>query len=728
MVVDHRAFASPGPAMDARAPARYHTAPEDTTTKGSGAMAAVRDSEKAAGPRSVQRLEVALPVPLPQTFTYLHLPGDAEEARVVTAGDLVEVVFGRRRSVSGLVVLATEPAAPLAEADGEPAAGAPRRLRDITRVLPREYRIDGERRRLADWIAAYYALPLGEVLPLFHPPAPGTALGKGGRAAPARYPSVDAAITALTPAQVVAVEDGRRRLAERTFSAMLLHGVTGSGKTEVYLTLIAAALEAGRGALFLLPEIALTPQTLSRIAARFGDRVAAIHSGLSAGQRCRVHEQAARGETRVVVGPRSALFAPVGDLGLIVVDEEHETSYKQDEKPRYHARHAALVRGRECGALVVLGSATPDLESLANARAGRYGLWELPERLGAPMPTIEVIDVRGGTATDGLSPALEQALEEALGRGEQAIIFYNRRGFARSLQCAACGAAAACPDCDIAVTYHLRPRRLLCHYCGHMRPVPSSCESCGHATFLPSGAGTERIELQLQGRFPQARLLRLDRDTTTGRDSHHRILGAFARGEADILLGTQMVAKGHHFPGVSLVGVLAADDGLGMPDFRAAERSFQLLSQVAGRAGRTAAGRVLLQTWQPEHPVILAVAAHDFAAFAATELDMRRQLGYPPHRRLARIGIAARRQADAAGAAAALAGALREGFAGGAVTLLGPAPAVFERLMDRYRFQILVKGDLTVRQKEWLAGCLRSLAESFPGVDAMLDIDPVSSY
>jgi primosomal protein N' (replication factor Y) len=695
-------------------------------------MAAGGHKVSAEGPRPVQRLEVALPVPLAQTFTYLHLPGASPAQRVVTAGDLVEVVFGRRRRVVGLVVQAGEPGVPQAvdeDVNGVAAdAAGSRRLRDISNVLSPEYRLDGERRRLADWIASYYALPLGEVLPLFHPPAPGTASRPGKRAAPASYPIVDGVITQLTAAQSMAVEDGYRRLRERTYSAMLLYGVTGSGKTEVYLTLIAEALAAGRGALFLLPEIALTPQTLSRIAARFGDQVAAVHSGLSAGQRCRVHEQAALGLTRVVVGPRSALFVPVRDLGLIVVDEEHESSYKQDEKPRYHARHAALVRGRECGALVVLGSATPDLESLANAKAGRYGLWVLPERLGAPLPTVDIIDVRGGAAPDGLTPALDDALSATLERGEQAILFYNRRGFARALQCAGCGTAAECPDCDIAVTYHLRPRRLLCHYCGHTRPVPSVCEKCGHGAFLPSGAGTERIELHLQGRFPQARLLRLDRDTTSGRDSHHRILAAFASGEADILLGTQMVAKGHHFPGVSLVGVLAADDGLGLPDFRAAERSFQLLSQVAGRAGRTAAGRVILQTWQPEHPVIIAVAAHDFNAFAEAELAVRRELGYPPFRRLLRVGIAARRQADAATAAGALAAALRTEFSGGPLSVLGPAPAVFERLMDRYRFQILVKGDLSLRHKAWLAGCLRTLAASYPGVDVMHDIDPVSSY
>jgi primosomal protein N' (replication factor Y) (superfamily II helicase) len=691
-------------------------------------MAAAGSQATGTGARPEQRLEVALPVPLPQTFTYLHQPGEGPERRAVTAGDLVEVVFGRRRRVTGLVVTATEPGAPrpagAADASDPPAP----RLRDITRVLPPEYRLDGERRRLADWLAAYYALPLGEVLPLFHPPAPGTASRPATRAAPAAYPNVDVAVTQLTPAQAVAVADGHRRLELREFSAMLLYGVTGSGKTEVYLTLIAAALAAGRGALFLLPEIALTPQTLARIAARFGDQVAAVHSGLSAGQRCRVHEAAARGQARVVVGPRSALFAPVGNLGLIVVDEEHESSYKQEEKPRYHARHAALVRGRECGALVVLGSATPDLESLANADGGRYGLWSLPERLGAPLPTVQVVDMRGGQAPDGLSPALDDALAGALARGEQAILFYNRRGFARALQCAGCGAAAQCPACDIAVTYHLRPRRLLCHYCGHTRAVPTACETCGHGAFLPTGSGTERLELQLQGRFPAARLLRLDRDTTTGRDSHHRILGAFARGEADILLGTQMVAKGHHFPGVSLVGVLAADDGLALPDFRAAERSFQLLSQVAGRAGRVSEGLVLLQTWQPEHPVIAAVVNHDFRAFAVAELAVRRQLGYPPFRRLLRIGLSARGQAEAAAAAAALARVLREELGGSGVDVLGPAPAVFERLMDRYRFQILLKGDLSTQRKAWLAGCLRALAASYPGVDALHDVDPVGAY
>lgn len=692
-----------------------------------------KSRDEVRGPRPQQRLEVALPVPLPQTFTYLHVPGEGSERREVTVGDLVEVVFGRRRQLTGLVVAAGEPTAPAAvdgkaAADGAAPAAPPRRLRDITRVLAPEYRLDGDRRRLADWLAGYYALPLGEVVPLFHPPAPGTATGVSTRRKEAPYPAVDAVVTNLTAAQAAAVEDGRRRLAAGRFGAVLLHGVTGSGKTEVYLTLIAEALALGRGALFLLPEIALTPQTLSRIAARFGDDVAAVHSGLSAGRRCRVHEQAARGEVRVVVGPRSALFAPVRDLGLIVVDEEHESSYKQDEKPRYHARHAALVRGRECGALVVLGSATPDLETFVNANEGRYGRWVLPDRLGASLPAVEIVDVRGGGAPDGISARLDEAIGGVLERGEQAILFYNRRGFARSLQCAGCGAAAACPDCDIAVTYHLRPRRLLCHYCGHTRPLPGACEACGHAGFVPSGSGTEKLELHLQGRFPQARLLRLDRDTTTGRDSHHRILAAFARGEAEILLGTQMVAKGHHFPGVSLVGVLAADDGLGLPDFRAAERSFQLLSQVAGRAGRAGHGLVLLQAWQPDHPVIVAASAHDYGAFAAAELDVRRGLGYPPFRRLARLGVAARRQVVAAEAAGALGRALREQFGAGPVAVLGPAPAVFERLMDRYRFQVLLKGDLTVRHKAWLASCLRALAAGYPGVEVMHDFDPVSSY
>jgi len=662
-------------------------------------------------------LEIALPVPLPDTFTYRQpsQPGDDP----VRPGDLVVVPFQRRREVIGLVERVREVPDDLKEQDGYP-------LRDMVRALPPEYRVEGDRLELARWLAAYYALPLGEVVPLFHPPKPGTKVRR--KAAVEAYPDVDAGPVTLSEAQVTAVRAAADHLDAETFGALLLHGVTGSGKTEVYLTVIEQALSTGRGAIYLLPEIALTPQTLSRITARFGDRVAAIHSGLSAGERCSVHERAARGELQVVVGPRSALFAPVRDLGVIIVDEEHETSYKQDEKPRYHARHAALVRGRACRAVVILGSATPDLESMANALSGRFQLLELPERMVGRLPTVEIVDMRGQTSLEGFSPALADAMRETLEAERQIILFYNRRGFARVFQCRDCGDVIECPNCDIGLTYHLRPRRLLCHYCGHARPLPDACPSCAGEEFLPGGSGTEKVELNLQAHFPEARVLRLDKDTTGRRDSHRRILSAFARGEADILIGTQMVAKGHHFPGVDLVGVLAADDGLGMPDFRAAERSFQLLTQVAGRAGRTEAGRAIFQTWRPEDPVITAAADHDFAAFLATEMPLRNALGYPPGRRLIRLAVSGKKLPTVETAAEQLCAAIRQTLTGPDLTVLGPAPAVFPRQNDRYRFQILVKGPVSLAEKAWLAECLRSLKAGFRGVDVMHDVDPVNVY
>ena len=670
-----------------------------------------------------QLVEIVLPVPLAQVFSYRFLPEqDSGGKASLEPGDLVVVPFGRRREVTGLVVKVADLAPDVRQVGGV-------KLRDVTRVLPPEYRITGDRMRLARWMAAYYVLPLGEVIPLFHPPSPGTrARGTGKDSSQSPYPDVDPQDITLTAAQDRAVQAAEKIMASRSFGALLLHGVTGSGKTEVYLNVISLALAAGRGAIYLLPEIALTPQTLSRISARFGDRVAAIHSGMSAGQRCRVHEQAARGEIQVVVGPRSALFAPVHDLGVIIVDEEHETSYKQDEKPRYHARHAALIRGRENRAVVILGSATPDLESMVNALDGRFELLELPDRMGGTLPGVEVVDMRGGGNPEGFTPALTKAMTQTLDQGRQVILYYNRRGFARVLQCADCGEVIMCPHCDIGVTYHLRPRRLLCHYCGFSRQIPETCPDCGAEEFLPAGGGTEKVELNLQAHFPDARILRLDHDTTRRRGSHRRILTAFAKGEADILVGTQMVAKGHHFPKVGLVGVMAADDGLGLPDYRAAERSFQLLTQVAGRSGRTEAGRVIFQTWRPDDPVIQAASAHDYAAFLAAETPVRKALGYPPYNRLLRLGVISRRSGLAEEAARQLAEAVRANLNGPGLEVLGPAPAVFPRLKDRYRFQILVKGTLGKKEKEWLGECLRSFKEGFRGVDVIHDVDPVSMY
>jgi len=418
----------------------------------------------------------------------------------------------------------------------------------------------------------------------------------------------------------------------------------------------------------------------------------------------------------------------VRDLGVIVVDEEHETSYKQEEKPRYHARNTALMRGRLSRAVVMLGSATPDLESFHNASSGRFSLVTLAERQGASLPSVQIVDLRGAGTRDGLSAALLEAIGDTLDSRRQVILYYNRRGFARAQQCRECGESEGCPHCDIGLTYHLRPARLLCHYCGYQKPVAKICDNCQGGEFLPTGGGTERVELALQAHFPEARVLRLDQDSTRRRGSHGRILAAFASEQAEILVGTQMVAKGHHFPAVQLVGVLAADDGLSLPDFRAAERSFQLLTQVAGRSGRTGPGRVLFQAYRPEDPVVLAAADHDYGSFVTAEMAARRDLGYPPFRRLLRIGLSGRRRGETEAAAADLATVVRENLNREDRDILGPAPAVFSRLQDRYRFQILVKGTLAVREKEWLAGCLRSLQQSWRGVDAYLDVDPLGLF
>lgn len=665
-------------------------------------------------------LEVALPVPLPRNFTYIHSgdPGDGEEPRV---GDLVVVPFGRRREVVGLVAGVRREPGDVTEIDGN-------RLRRTVRLLGPHYALGPDRLELADWLAAYYALPRGEVVPLFHPPSPGTRARKGRHETPAFPLDEDASGIVPTAEQSAAVAAAADHIRSREFGVLLLRGITGSGKTEVYLRAIREAVDRGLGALYLLPEIALTPQTTARISDRFGGAVGTIHSGLSAGERCRVHEAAAAGDIRVVVGPRSALFAPVRDLGLIVIDEEHESSYKQDEKPRYNARHAALIRARAAGAFVILGSATPDLESYRNALEERYLHVELPSRPVGSLPEVEIVDMRAGRSREGFSETLVDRLERTLDANRQAILYYNRRGFARALQCAECGEPVSCPRCDIGLTLHLRPRRLLCHYCGYSIPVSEKCPSCGESNFLPSGGGTEKVELALTAQFPGARLLRLDQDTTHRRGAHARVLSAFAAGEADILVGTQMVAKGHHFPNVDLVGVLAADDGLSLPDFRAQERSFQLLTQVAGRTGRDRPGTVVFQTWQPDHPVIRAAADQDYAAFAETEMEVRRLLGYPPFRRLMRIGISGRVLGRVTEAAAELADVLRPQAEAWGCDLLGPAPAVFARLQDRYRFQLLLKGSPGTGNKGWIADCARALKERHSGVDVMLDMDPAGLF
>jgi primosomal protein N' (replication factor Y) len=505
--------------------------------------------------------------------------------------------------------------------------------------------------------------------------------------------ATSAAAPALTPAQAAALAE--LEAASGTFATFLLHGVTGSGKTEVYLQAIARARAAGKGALVLVPEIALTPQLSGRFRARFGDDVALLHSGLSGAERHAEWLRLRRGDARICVGVRSAIFAPVQDLGVVVVDEEHEGSFKQDDGPAYHARDLAVVRGKLEDAVVILGSATPSLETLENARRGRYRTLALPSRIDdRPLPAVELVDLRplrrpGVELAPGLlSPRLEGALADTVAAGQQAILFLNRRGYETLVTCEACGEEARCPDCALSLTHHQRRGILLCHACGRTERMDGRCP-CGGARF-GVGVGTEQVEEAVRARVPAARVARLDRDAVSSADETAAVLARFARRDLDVLVGTQMVTKGHDFPGVTLVGVVLADTALALPDFRAGERTFQLLTQVAGRAGRGAdLGKVLVQTFHPAARAVARAVDHDYAGFAEGELEERRRRGWPPFGRLLAVRVEGTED-SAPRAAEALARAARPALRG-EVALLGPAPAAIERLRGRTRWHLLFR-------------------------------------
>jgi primosomal protein N' (replication factor Y) len=532
---------------------------------------------------------------------------------------------------------------------------------------------------------------------------------------------------ALTPAQQAAV-DALRASRDEGFVAWLLHGVTGSGKTEVYLRAI-AAMPPGASALVLVPEISLTHQLVERVRARFGDAVAVLHSQLSVGERWDEWRRIARGAARIVVGARSAVFAPLRRLGLIIVDEEHDSSYKQGDGVHYHGRDVAVMRAKLAGCPIILGSATPSMESLANARGGRYRLLALPERVAdRPLPPVRLVDLRAHAAAQPpvLTPELAAALEANLAAGGQSLVFLNRRGFANFLQCRACGEPAMCPNCSVALTVHRRWGAARCHYCDHTIRPPAVCPECREAALIEWGVGTEQLETLLRQRFPGARVARMDRDTTRRKGSQQTLLGEWRAGRFDILIGTQMITKGHDVPGVTLVGVVLADAGLNFPDFRAAERTFQLLAQVAGRAGRgEKPGRVIVQTLQPEHYALQAAALHDYAAFAAAELAARRELGYPPFSRL----ILLRFEGVDSGKVEALAGiaarTLRE-RADGRFGVLGPAPAAIERLRQRHRHHILLRGAQGAVLRQVVGAMLPELRAAARASDTrvIVDVDP----
>jgi primosomal protein N' (replication factor Y) len=563
---------------------------------------------------------------------------------------------------------------------------------------------------LALWIADYYGSTPGRALGLVAPlkrrprgerPRPATRDSLAGEPAPAE----------LTSSQRAALERIKTAIDGGHGGAFLLYGATGSGKTEVYLQACGAALERGLGAIVLVPEIALTPQTVGRFEARFGDRIAILHSALSEAERRDERERIASGEARIVVGARSAVFAPVLGLGVICVDEEHDASYKQESDPRYDARTVAAKRASLERAVAVFGSATPRPESW-----GSLDRLELGGRLAGPLPPVRVVDLRREAGYPLSAPLLAE-LGAIAEDGGKAILLLNRRGVAPALHCRACGSTIRCQSCDVALVLHA-DAVLRCHHCGHAEPASSTCPACGSAELVRLGAGTQRLDRELQARLPELERIRLDADAVVKPGALAAALARFAASDRAVLIGTQMVAKGHHFPGVALAAVVDADTGLGLPDFRAEERTFQLLTQLAGRSGRDAPGRVLVQTFQPDARAIRYAARHDVTGFLAGELERRRELGYPPFRHLVRIVVGGPEPADPLQALAEL----KDGLSGADV--LGPAPLL--RLRGRHRAQLVAKTERPRRVASQAARLLSAAAPAMrrAGLTAVVDVDP----
>jgi primosomal protein N' (replication factor Y) (superfamily II helicase) len=534
----------------------------------------------------------------------------------------------------------------------------------------------------------------------------------------------------LTQEQAAACSKIQSSMDRNAYDAFLLHGVTGSGKTEVYLRAIGHALQAGRSAILLVPEISLTPQLLSIVYARFQTQVAVLHSGLLEGERLDEWHRLRKGEARVAVGARSAVFAPVRNLGLVVVDEEHDPSYKQSDRLPYNGRDLAMVRAKSENAVVILGTATPSVESYTHALSGRSKLLTLTQRVQQRgLPSVEVVDLKKESVDPlerphTIGPALAAALAETLDRKEQAILFLNRRGYSSLVLCQDCGEGIRCKNCSVALVHHLKEQMLRCHYCGLSIAIPSRCPSCGGGRVQPFGLGTEKCEEEVRRRFPGARVMRLDSDSVSKRGTLHSLLSKFARKEVDVLVGTQMVTKGHDIPGVTLVGVVLADLGLQIPDFRAAERTFQLITQVAGRAGRgEKPGRVVVQTFLPFHPSIVLAREHRFDDFFQREREKRTQLGYPPAKKLLMVRFSHTDEKTALGFSQKVAREFNQ-IGGRLIQLLGPAPSPISKIRGRFRFQLLIKSGNAKALQEGARMVLKKFKPP-TGMKILFDMDPI---
>lgn len=603
------------------------------------------------------------------------------------------------------------------------------KLKSIRRVIDPIPVVADERWDLAQWLSDYYYCSLGEALSVL---VPGALRLKVQEKAPTQSAAALESPLRLNAEQSRAFEHLKKALGAGKSETFLLHGVTGSGKTELYLQAIAEELKQGRGAICLVPEIAITPQTIDRFRRRFGDNVVVWHSRLTQRQRAQAWWRVSQGQCRVVVGTRSALFLPVSHLGLVILDEEHETSYKQEDVPRYHARDVAKARARLIGAVCLLGSATPSMESYFEARQKKNHLLCLSHRVsGRTLPKIDVVDMREelahGKRSAVFSTRLRLALEQTVERGEQAMLLLNRRGFARVAQCSSCGDVVRCPRCAVPLVYHAVSKALVCHYCNAKEAVAEFCQACRKGVLRFRGMGTEKVESEVHRLFPAANIRRMDADTMKGRGAHQELYEALREARVGVLVGTQMIAKGHDFPQVTFVGVISADTALNLPDFRAGERTFGLLTQMAGRAGRgERPGRVLIQTYCPQHYAIQAAIRHDYEGFYEEEMAMRRRVGLPPWTHFIELMVRGSSRERAQDTAEALASTLRQKLEKGIIkglTLLGPAPHRIPKLRRSYRMSLI----LSANDVEAMVKLLRQTLQSgrrFRGLPVIVNVDP----
>lgn len=667
-------------------------------------------------------LEVALNLPIDRIWTY-----SANSELEVKVGQRVLVPFGKRRLTGCVVNL-------IQETEGikqEETAGYA--IKEILNVLDSQPVFDSEMLKLTRWIAEYYLCSWGQVLECAFSSRNNT----NTKGSPKRIKNKNQGIVfeqsfplLPTQAQTEALISIIDYIKQGRFGVFLVHGITGSGKTEVYLQSINEILKMGKSAIVLVPEISLTHQTIERFKSRFQTQIAIFHSRLSSRERYDEWQRMYNGEARICIGARSAIFAPLKNLGLIVVDEEHENTYKQyDTNPRYNARDVAVVRAKFSEAVVILGSATPSLESYYNSKIGKYRYISLPERIdNSRLPEVKIIDMRDELKTKNysiFSGLLKETIKERIKKNEQVIIFLNRRGFSTFVQCRECGFVLKCNNCEITLTYHIKDNSLRCHYCNYSQIAPAICPNCHGINIGYFGFGTQRVQEDLQRLFPEANICRMDLDTTTKKGSHQAILSSFKSGKFDIMIGTQMIAKGLDFPNVTLVGVVSADIGLNLPDFRATERTFSLLTQVAGRAGRgTIHGLVIIQTYNPEHYAILSASNHDYKSFYDKEIVFRQQLNYPPFFRLVNLTLKGKVEENVRRGIEEISVIIKGSEIAPFIILLGPAPCALSKIKGQYRWQILLKS------KGSTSGNMRNLIKkSINKINQIrglnIDIDPV---